>query len=67
MAGSVPAKPPLATPHLTEFITRVAAAKAPAEVLDFLQVLATRVLPPSDLGAARIPLQMSDRRSTRLV
>jgi hypothetical protein len=36
-------------------------------VLDFLQVLATRVRPPSDLGAARIPLQMSDRRSTRLV
>jgi DNA-binding CsgD family transcriptional regulator len=66
MVRSVPARPPLDTPHLTEFTTRVAAARTPGEVLDFLQVIAVRVLPLSVLGAARIPLQMSDWRSTRL-
>jgi DNA-binding CsgD family transcriptional regulator len=44
----------------------VAAAKTPGEVLDFLQALTAKVLPLSVLGAARIPLQTSDWRSTRL-
>jgi LuxR family quorum sensing-dependent transcriptional regulator len=38
----------------------------PAEVLDVLSALGSKLLPLSVLGAARIPLQASDWRSTRL-
>ena len=61
LAGSV-----LATPLLSNFTTSVAGAKTPKDVLDVLQVLAGKVLPLSVLGAARMPLQTSDWRSTRL-
>ena len=55
-----------ATPLLTDFTNKVAKTKAPNEVLDALQGLATRFPTLNVLGAARIPLQTSDWRSTRL-
>jgi len=55
-----------ATPLLTDFTNKVAKTKAPNEVLDALQGLATRFPALNVLGAARIPLQTSDWRSTRL-
>lgn len=61
LAGSV-----LATPLLSDFTASVGGAKTPKDVLDVLQVLAGKVLPLSVLGAARMPLQTSDWRSTRL-
>jgi hypothetical protein len=54
------------TPVLTEFTSCVGEARMPGEVLDVLNVLAAKLLPLSVLGAARIPLQASDWRSTRL-
>jgi DNA-binding NarL/FixJ family response regulator len=56
----------LHTPLLTEFTTSESDAKSPNEVLDVLQVLAAKFLPISVLGAARMPLQISDWRSTRI-
>jgi DNA-binding CsgD family transcriptional regulator len=67
--ASVPAIPatfPL-TPHLTEFTNCVARQGTPPEVLDALNVLAKKCLPPlSVLGAARFPIKSSDWRSTRI-
>jgi len=55
------------TPHLTEFTHLVARGRTPDEVLEALDVLAKKCLPPlSALGAARFPIQTSDWRSTRL-
>jgi DNA-binding CsgD family transcriptional regulator len=54
------------TPHLTEFTDRIAQARSPTEVLNTLQTFASKLLPLDVLGAARIPLQTSDWRSTRL-
>jgi DNA-binding CsgD family transcriptional regulator len=55
------------TPHLTAFTDLVARGRAPEEVLNALDVLAKKCLPPlSALGAARFPIQTSDWRSTRL-
>jgi DNA-binding CsgD family transcriptional regulator len=54
------------TPHLTEFTDRIAQARSPSEVLNVLQAFASKFLPLNVLGAARIPLQTSDWRSTRL-
>jgi DNA-binding CsgD family transcriptional regulator len=54
------------SPLLTEFTNCVSKARMPTEVLDVLNALASKLLPLSVLGAARIPLQASDWRSTRL-
>jgi DNA-binding CsgD family transcriptional regulator len=54
------------TPLLTDFTNRVGRTRAPQEILDALQGFATRFPPLNVLGAARIPLQTSDWRSTRL-
>jgi DNA-binding CsgD family transcriptional regulator len=63
---AIPAKFPL-TPHLTEFTDLVAQGLTPDEILEALDVLAKKCLPPlSVLGAARFPIQTSDWRSTRL-
>ena len=67
--ASVPAIPatfPL-TPHLTKNTNCVARQGTPPEVLDALNVLAKKCLPPlSVLGAARFPIKSSDWRSTRI-
>jgi DNA-binding CsgD family transcriptional regulator len=55
-----------ATPLLTDFTNKVAKTKTPHEVLDALQGFATKFPPLNVLGAARIPLQTSDWRSTRI-
>jgi DNA-binding CsgD family transcriptional regulator len=55
-----------ATPVLTEFTNCVARTRTPAEALDALHKLASEILPLCVLGAARMPLQASDWRSTRL-
>jgi LuxR family quorum sensing-dependent transcriptional regulator len=63
---AIPPKFPL-TPHLTEFTDLVAEGRTPDEVLEALNVLAKKCLPPiSALGAARFPIQTSDWRSTQL-
>src|SRR6476660_6682067 len=63
---AIPATFPL-TPHLTEFTNCVARQGTPPEVLDALNVLAKKCLPPlSVLGAARFPIKSSDWRSTRI-
>jgi len=63
---AIPAKFPL-TPYLTEFTELVAEGRTPDAVLNALDVLAKKCLPPlSALGAARFPIQTSDWRSTRL-
>ena len=63
---ALPAKFPL-TPHLTEFTDCVAGQRTQDAVLDALNVLAKKCLPPlSVLGAARFPIKASDWRSTRL-
>jgi LuxR family quorum sensing-dependent transcriptional regulator len=54
------------TPHLTEFTDRIAQARSPGEVLEVLHAFASKFLALNVLGAARIPLQTSDWRSTRL-
>lgn len=66
MAPTTSVATPTATPPLTEFTDCVAMTRTPAEVLDALHTLACMVLPLCVLGAARIPLQASDWRSTRL-
>ena len=64
--AAIPAKFPL-TPYLTEFTELVAEGRTPDAVLNALDVLAKKCLPPlSALGAARFPIQTSDWRSTRL-
>jgi hypothetical protein len=61
-----PATFPL-TPHLTVFTDSVTRRATPADVLDTLDELAKKCLPPlSVLGAARSPIQSSDWRSTRV-
>jgi DNA-binding CsgD family transcriptional regulator len=63
---ALPTKFPL-TPHLGEFTDCVAKQRTQAAVLDALNVLAKKCLPPlSVLGAARFPIKLSDWRSTRL-
>jgi hypothetical protein len=63
---ALPAKFPL-TPHLTEFTDCVAGQRTQDAVLDALNALAKKCLPPlSVLGAARFPIKASDWRSTRL-
>ena len=63
---ALPAKFPL-TPHLTEFTDCVAGQRTQDAVLDALNVLAKKCLPPlSVLGAARFPIKASDWRSTQL-
>jgi len=54
------------TPLLTEFTDAVGDATTPAQVLDVLNAFASTLLPVSVLGAARMPLQTSDWRSTKL-
>jgi LuxR family quorum sensing-dependent transcriptional regulator len=54
------------TPHLTEFTDRIAQARSSGEVLEVLHAFASKFLALNVLGAARIPLQTSDWRSTRL-
>jgi DNA-binding CsgD family transcriptional regulator len=54
------------THHLAGFTDDVAATRSPAAVLDALHSFASSFVPLSVLGAARIPLQASDWRSTRL-
>src|SRR5262245_35081269 len=66
MALSKTFGPVPATPILTEFTDCVGEAQSPGEVLDVLHNLASKFLPVSVLGAARIPLRISDWRSTRL-
>jgi LuxR family quorum sensing-dependent transcriptional regulator len=55
-----------ATPLLTEFTDHVSQTRTPAAVLDVLHACASRLIPLSVMGAARIPLRTSDWRSTRL-
>ena len=63
---AIPATFPL-TPHLTEFTDCVAGQRTQEAVLDALNALAKKCLPPlSVLGAARFPIRASDWRSTRL-
>jgi LuxR family quorum sensing-dependent transcriptional regulator len=57
---------PPATPYLTTFTDDVASTRTPDAVLNALHDFASRFMPVSVLGAARIPLQVSDWRSTRL-
>jgi LuxR family quorum sensing-dependent transcriptional regulator len=66
MASTAAVKAQPATPLLTEFTDCVARTRTPAEALDALHKLGSMVLPLCVLGAARIPLQTSDWRSTRL-
>lgn len=58
--------PPPPTPHLTAFTEDVATTRTPATVLDALHGFVSKLSPLSVLGAARMPLQASDWRSTRL-
>jgi DNA-binding CsgD family transcriptional regulator len=53
-------------PGLTGFTEDVARARNPTAVLDALHRFASGFVPMSVLGAARMPLQVSDWRSTRL-
>ena len=62
---SRPHKAP-ATPALLAFTDCVARVRTPAEVLDAVDAFAQRLLPAHVLGAARMPVQASDWRSTRL-
>jgi DNA-binding CsgD family transcriptional regulator len=55
-----------AAPLLTEFTDRVAKTQTPAAVLDALHDCSKKFVPLSVLGAARMPLQASDWRSTRV-
>jgi LuxR family quorum sensing-dependent transcriptional regulator len=55
-----------ATPLLTEFTQHIAQARSPSAVLDELNAFASKFLPLRALGAARVPLQASDWRSSRL-
>jgi LuxR family transcriptional regulator, quorum-sensing system regulator BjaR1 len=57
---------PPATPLLNDFTNDVAGTRTPAAVLDALHAFGSKVAPLSALGAARMPLQTSDWRSTRL-
>jgi DNA-binding CsgD family transcriptional regulator len=66
MASTQMLTPVPAMPVLTAFTNRMADCATPGEVLDALNELATSYLPLSVLGAARIPLKLSDWRSTRL-
>ena len=55
-----------ATPLLTEFTQHIAQARRPSEVLNELNGFASKFLPLRALGAARVPLQAADWRSSRL-
>ena len=55
-----------AMPILTDFTDRVTDCDSPSDVLDTLDALASSYLPLSVLGAARIPLKVSDWRSRQL-
>jgi DNA-binding CsgD family transcriptional regulator len=55
-----------AMPVLTEFTDSMAECQTPHDVLDTLHELAASYLPLSVLGAARIPLKLSDWSSTQL-
>jgi DNA-binding CsgD family transcriptional regulator len=66
MASSTPVAPPSTTALLVDFTNDIGRTRVPAEVLDALHALASKVVPLSVLGAARIPLQTSDWHSTRL-
>jgi LuxR family quorum sensing-dependent transcriptional regulator len=57
---------PPTTPLLDEYTGSVTEARTPVEVLDAMDTFAKRLLPINALGAARLPLQTSDWRSTRL-
>jgi DNA-binding CsgD family transcriptional regulator len=57
---------PPATPLLTDFTRDVGGTRTPVAVLDALHAFAAKIAPVSVLGAARMPLQASDWRSTRL-
>jgi DNA-binding CsgD family transcriptional regulator len=59
-------EPPATPPRLTDFTDSVAKVRRPTEVLDALDAFAQHLLPLRVLGAARMPLQVSDWRSTRL-
>jgi DNA-binding CsgD family transcriptional regulator len=54
------------THHLALFTEDVARTRNPTEVLDALHNFASTFVPLSVLGAARMPVQASDWRSTRL-
>jgi DNA-binding CsgD family transcriptional regulator len=58
--------PPPVTASLASFTDDVAKTRTPTAVLDALHALASKLAPVSVLGAARIPLQVADWRSTRL-
>jgi hypothetical protein len=54
-----------AMPILAQFTDQVTECKSPGAVLDRLNDLIALYLPLSVLGAARIPLKLSDWRSVR--
>src|SRR6478736_4962535 len=64
-APAVLATPPV-MPILTQFTDQVADCRTPGAVLDRLNDLVSHYLPMSVLGAAHIPLKLSDWRSIRL-
>jgi DNA-binding CsgD family transcriptional regulator len=55
-----------ATSALSDFTDLVASVRTPQEVLDAVDAFAQRLMPVRVLGAARMPLQVSDWRSIRL-
>jgi DNA-binding CsgD family transcriptional regulator len=63
-ANSIGTPPP--TPLLNDYTAGVATTRTPAAVLDALDAFAAKFAPLNVLGAARMPLQVSDWRSTRL-
>ena len=64
-APAVLATPPV-MPILAQFTDQVTECKTPGAVLDRLNDLVSHYLPMSVLGAAHIPLKLSDWRSIRL-
>src|SRR5262245_20376384 len=63
-SNSMATPPP--TPLLNDYTNAVAMTRTPAAVLDALHAFASKLAPLQALGAARMPLQVSDWRSTRL-
>ena len=64
-APAVLATPPV-MPILAQFTDQVTECRSPGAVLDSLNDLVSNYLPMSVLGAAHIPLKLSDWRSIRL-
>jgi DNA-binding CsgD family transcriptional regulator len=54
------------TPLLNKFTNHVIHAKAPAEILDALDIFASKLLPINVLGAGRMPERTSDWRSIQV-